>query len=177
MTSPVERISGPRSVSTPSKRRKGNTGALMEKPRTGGSSVRPMPGRVSPRQRRAARRANGTPVAFATNGTVREARGFTSRTKSSPPRVAKGKVSGARVSQKRKAELAADLEALGHVARDTPRRRLQVHVTQQLAEPLTVLGAVDRVRRGAEDRDAGGFERLRELQRRLTPELQIGPAS
>ncbi len=44
-------------------------------------------------------------------------------------------------------------------------------VTQQLAEALAVLGAVDRVRRGAEDRNAGGLERLRELQRRLAAEL------
>ena len=80
ITSPVERISGPRIVSTPSKRRKGKTGALMETPRTGGSFVRPTSSSVSPRQRRAAIRASGTPVAFATNGTVREARGFTSRT-------------------------------------------------------------------------------------------------
>ena len=88
MTSPVERISGPRIVSTPSNLRNGKTGALIENPRTGGSSVRPTSGSVCPRQRRAARRAKGTPVVFATNGTVREARGFTSRTKSSPPRIA-----------------------------------------------------------------------------------------
>ncbi len=81
----------------------------------------------------------------------------------------------ARANEKREAEPAAHFEALGDVARGAPRRSLQVHVTQQLAEALAVLGAVDRVRRGAENRDAGGLERLRELQRRLAAELHENP--
>ena len=41
----------------------------------------------------------------------------------------------------------------------------------QLLEALAVLGEVDGVGRGAEDRDAGGLERLGELERRLAAEL------
>ena len=95
MTSPVERISGPRSESTatPSlvrKRLNGSTASLhdigacagMEPPSpTGGS----MPSSrssltVAPSMTRAAALAMGTPVALATNGTVREARGLASMT-------------------------------------------------------------------------------------------------
>ena len=78
----------------------------------------------------------------------------------------------ARADEEREAEPAADLEALGDVARGAPRRRLEVHVPQQLAEALAVLGAVDRVR--AEVPRIGtpaALERLRELQRRLAAEL------
>ena len=80
ITSPVDFISGPSTGSTPGKRRKGKTGALTNTPGTAGSSVKPSSSRVAPAITRAARPASGTPTALAMNGTVREARGFASRT-------------------------------------------------------------------------------------------------
>jgi hypothetical protein len=44
-------------------------------------------------------------------------------------------------------------------------------LVEQRAEALAVLGAVDRVGAGAEDRHAGLGQRLRQLQRRLAAEL------
>src|SRR6185437_13726453 len=48
---------------------------------------------------------------------------------------------------------------------------LQAELDDQLLEPVAVLGEVDGVRRGAEDRHACGFERAGKLQRRLAAEL------
>ena len=89
MTSPVERISGPRSVSTPGKRSKGSTASLTltwsstgTRPTTSGRR-RPSWRRsasVWPTMTREATMASGTPVALATNGTVRLARGLASST-------------------------------------------------------------------------------------------------
>ncbi len=83
ITSPVERISGPRRVSTPGKRLNGRTASLTETwPVTGSvsnPSSRSSP-RVAPTMTRAATMATGTPVALATNGTVRLARGLASST-------------------------------------------------------------------------------------------------
>ena len=88
MTSPVERISGPSSVSTPGNRLKGSTASftLVCLDAVGGRS-RPSSrssARVAPTITRVATFASGTPVAFATNGTVRLARGFASSTKTWP---------------------------------------------------------------------------------------------
>ena len=44
-------------------------------------------------------------------------------------------------------------------------------LVEQGLEPLPVLGLVDRIRRGADDRDPGPFERGRELERGLSAEL------
>ena len=79
MTSPVDRISGPRRVST-SKRLKGNAASFTATPGTSGSSGMFRSANRSPAITRAASRASGTPVALLTKGTVRLARGFTSRT-------------------------------------------------------------------------------------------------
>ncbi len=89
MTSPVERISGPSRVSTPGKRSKGSTASFTltwsstgTRPMTSAGS-RPSVRRsasVCPTMTRAATMASGTPVAFATNGTVRLARGLASST-------------------------------------------------------------------------------------------------
>jgi hypothetical protein len=79
MTSPVERISGPSTVSTPAKRANGNTASLTAM-WSYGLSVRPKLARVSPAMILAAMAATGWPMVLATNGTVREARGFTSST-------------------------------------------------------------------------------------------------
>ncbi len=89
ITSPVERISGPSSVSTPGKRSKGSTASLTltwsstgTRPMTSGAR-RPSwrrSARLWPTITRAATMARGTPVALATNGTVRLARGLASST-------------------------------------------------------------------------------------------------
>ena len=78
ITSPVERISGPRIVSTPGNRANGNTASFTA---TWASfsdlSLKEASG--SPFMTRAAMPAIGLPITLATNGTVREARGLTSR--------------------------------------------------------------------------------------------------
>ena len=48
-------------------------------------------------------------------------------------------------------------------------RRLEL--VEQLLEAVAVLGEVDRVGRGAEDRNFGPLQRLGELERRLAAEL------
>ena len=88
MTSPVERISGPSSVSTSGKRPKGRTASftLTWPPLTGGRR-RPSSrscSSVAPTITRDATLASGTPVALATKGTVRLARGLASMTKTCP---------------------------------------------------------------------------------------------
>ena len=107
MTSPVERISGPRTVSTEGNRPKGSTASLtatwrgppsplpapFAEPGAGSWPLRDHRGSdpsatssssVSPAITRDAALASDTPVAFATNGTVREARGLASITNTSP---------------------------------------------------------------------------------------------
>ncbi len=94
MTSPVERISGPRTVSTTvpdavRNRLNGSTASLMAtgevagwwEPSRSGSTPRSRSEAIdSPAMTCAAALASGTPVALATNGTVREARGLASST-------------------------------------------------------------------------------------------------
>ncbi len=79
MTSPVDFISGPSMRSTPGKRAKGNTASFtatcLRFCRFNPTSASPAPAITL-----AAILLTGTPVALATNGTVREARGFTSST-------------------------------------------------------------------------------------------------
>ena len=80
MTSPVDFISGPSSGSSPGNLRNGKTGALMKKStgsRSGGSFSSAS---VRPAASSAAKCAIGTPIALETKGTVRDARGLTSRT-------------------------------------------------------------------------------------------------
>ena len=80
MTSPVERISGPRMVSTPGKRAKGNTASLTAI-WSNTLSVKPKSARRLPAMILAAIAAIGAPMVLATKGTVRLARGLTSSTK------------------------------------------------------------------------------------------------
>ena len=81
ITSPVERISGPRIGSTPGNLLNGNTASLTEKY---GGTTSPRDALLArsdwPTMQRAAILASGWPVALDTNGTVREARGLTSST-------------------------------------------------------------------------------------------------
>src|SRR3954452_22879511 len=89
ITSPVERISGPRRASAPSKRSNGSTASLTEMwPARIGSSGRSRSARRSPSITRQATLASGIPIALDTNGTVRDARGLASMTYSSPPSTA-----------------------------------------------------------------------------------------
>ena len=84
MTSPVERISGPRIVSTSGKRLNGSTASFTATcPPSAGGRSRPSSrssASVAPTITRAATFASGTPVALLTNGTVRLARGLASMT-------------------------------------------------------------------------------------------------
>src|SRR5690606_26791436 len=87
ITSPVDRISGPTITST-SNLLNGNTASFTATPGTAGSSGTESSSSRFPAITRAASRANGTPVAFETNGTVRDARGFTSSTYTTPSLIA-----------------------------------------------------------------------------------------
>ncbi len=80
ITSPVDRISGPSTMSTPGNFANGNTASFTETYRGTGSAVIPCSSSVRPTITRAAACARFSPVAFETNGTVRDARGFTSST-------------------------------------------------------------------------------------------------
>ena len=77
MTSPVDFISGPSTVSTPGKRLNGNTASLTAMCLSF-FSTRPKLARLSPAMMREAILAIGSPMTLATKGTVREARGLTS---------------------------------------------------------------------------------------------------
>ena len=79
ITSPVDRISGPRIVSTPGNFANGKTLSFTETCRGTAMSSTPSSSSVLPTMTLAAIFASGRPVAFETNGTVRLARGFTSR--------------------------------------------------------------------------------------------------
>ena len=79
MTSPVDFISGPSTVSTPGKRANGNTASFTPTwSKRGG--LKPKLLSVSPAMMRDAILATGSPITLATNGTVRDARGLTSST-------------------------------------------------------------------------------------------------
>ena len=85
ITSPVERISGPSTASASGNRLNGSTASLTEMcpPVTGGRSSpsASSSASVAPHMTRAAIFTSGTPVALATKGTVRLARGLASITK------------------------------------------------------------------------------------------------
>src|SRR5450432_2489535 len=90
MTSPVDFISGPRMVSTPGNLMNGKTASLTEK--YGGTISPATPWLASdwPTMQRAAILASGLPVALETYGTVREARGLTSSTYTTPAPLPSG---------------------------------------------------------------------------------------
>jgi hypothetical protein len=85
MTSPVERISGESNDVLAVNLLNGNTDSLTAQYFGQISSVKPSSRSVLPAMTFAASFASGTPMALLTNGTVRDARGFTSSTKRSRP--------------------------------------------------------------------------------------------
>mmetsp|Transcript_8776 Transcript_8776/g.35859 ORF Transcript_8776/g.35859 Transcript_8776/m.35859 type:complete len:346 (-) Transcript_8776:2287-3324(-) len=85
ITSPVERISGPSSVSVPANLSKGSTASLTATWLGMISSVKPMSDSVLPDMTSEAYVASGLPMAFDTKGTVRLARGFASKMYTSLP--------------------------------------------------------------------------------------------
>ena len=80
ITSPVDFISGPSSASARGKRSNGSTASFTVTCRGWRGMSRSMSARRSPSISRQATLASGTPIAFDTNGTVRDARGFASIT-------------------------------------------------------------------------------------------------
>jgi hypothetical protein len=80
ITSPVLFISGPSRTSTPGNLRKGKTGCFTATRYGAGVRVNPSSSRLLPAMTSAPILASCTPTAFATYGTVREARGLTSST-------------------------------------------------------------------------------------------------
>ena len=80
ITSPVDRISGPRITSTPGNFTKGKTASLTETWGRSDTSRTPSSAMRAPSITRVASLASGSPIAFDTNGTVRDARGLTSST-------------------------------------------------------------------------------------------------
>ncbi len=80
MTSPVDFISGPSTVSTCGNLMKGKTDSFTATCLCSIASMPVMASMLSPSMARVATLASGTPIALETNGTVREARGFTSST-------------------------------------------------------------------------------------------------
>ena len=83
ITSPVDFISGPKRVSEPRNLVKGRTDSFTAKYLGSGSAFMPCSFKDWPIITFVAIFASGRPVAFEMNGTVLDARGFTSRTKSS----------------------------------------------------------------------------------------------
>ena len=79
ITSPVERISTPRSAA-PAKRSAGKIASFAQARSGTARSGRSSSASDAPRSKRQAWSTSGIPVAFATNGTVRDARGFASST-------------------------------------------------------------------------------------------------
>ena len=88
ITSPVDSISGPSSVSTPGNLVNGKTASFTATYGAGVTSTTPNCSSVCPTITAAASLASGTPVALLTNGTVRELRGLTSRTYTTPSLMA-----------------------------------------------------------------------------------------
>jgi hypothetical protein len=76
-----------------------------------------------------------------------------------------------RTHHEREADLFAGGAGLVPGAGDGVFRLGDVEAVQQLLEALAVLGQVDGVRAGAQDRDAGLFQRMGQLQRGLAAEL------
>src|ERR1700722_4997068 len=84
ITSPVERISGPSAGSTPGNLLNGNRGDFTKGRGAVSLPASPYSASLRPHIRPTAILGSATPVALLTYGTVREARGFTSSTYTTP---------------------------------------------------------------------------------------------
>ncbi len=80
-----------------------------------------------------------------------------------------------RADHERKAHFLGQPHGLVLGSRSSVRRLLQTEVAHERLEALTVLGDIDRVGGGADDRRAGFFQRPRELERSLATELHDDP--
>ena len=76
-----------------------------------------------------------------------------------------------RAHHERQAEIGGDEARLLDRIGDAVLRLLQAEFVEQALEAVAVLGEIDRVDRGAEDRRARLFDDMGELQRRLAAEL------
>ena len=76
-----------------------------------------------------------------------------------------------RAHEYRIADAVGDLDRLLHAIGDRPVGSLQTRAVEQLAEAQAILGEVDALERGAEDRHALLQQALRQPQRRLAAEL------
>ncbi len=76
-----------------------------------------------------------------------------------------------RAHHQRQAEIGGDQPRLLDRIGDAVLRLLQTQLVEHALEAVAVLGEVDGVGRGAEDRHVGRFQRVRELERRLAAEL------
>ena len=87
----------------------------------------------------------------------------------SPSRVRRARTRGAPAPGSRSRFALAT--ASSSARRGRARRLRDVEFFQQLAEALAIFGQIDGLGRGADDRDARGFQRQRQVQRRLSAEL------
>ena len=103
MTSPVDFISGPSAVSTSMSFTVENTGAFTATSGRAGTSPLFQPRSASrwPRMTRVARSTICTPVTLLRNGTVRDARGFTSSTWGTPRKTTNWMLQSPRISRAR----------------------------------------------------------------------------
>src|SRR5439155_1645178 len=183
ITSPVDRISGPRMVSTPGSFVKGKTASFTATPGSGRSSGSPSSSRVFPTVTAA---AIGDRVHVALEGVLeeavnqdrmfgRDAGGFLEVIAQGP--VVVHNLHGPTAEHVGGPDQHGIPDTLGHLyrvgdrARRAVRRLRHAQAPGQRLEPLAVLGDVDRIRRRTEDRDAGRLERLGEPERRLPAEL------
>ena len=81
----------------------------------------------------------------------------------------------ARPDQHRIADLGHGRAGLRHRPRNPAGRLLQPQAVQDVLELLPVLGVLDRIDAGADDRHAGVLERPGQVQRRLPAELHDHP--
>src|SRR5438132_399009 len=168
MTSPVDFISGPSTASSPGKRAKGSTGFFTATSAGSGGSDGARSASRAPAMMRAASRASGSPTAFDTNGTVREARGLASSTYSTSFLTAYCTFKSPRTPSARPSRA---LQRLGVRARGDALRLPQLELRDQRAETRPVLGEVEPVPWRAPQRHARVVQRARELERRLAAEL------
>ena len=76
-----------------------------------------------------------------------------------------------RANDHRKADFFNNRAGFFSGMRDAVWRLLEVKFMNEFLEPLTIFGKVNRIRAGAQNRDAGRFYSCRDFKRGLTTEL------